>query len=253
MVDSARHGQANWLKYYKTILLLLIILLQFYIRTPVDYQSFDVGIGISYLLIGLCCLSFKGQYLRYATILFMSLMSFALIDNLFFSLMSFTVADAIGLCGIPLACITGASIHYYKLPSKPAMGRKEAISIVLLLSVTSLYFLALNHKQFYPVVFNIMGWENQPHGVPYYQCQAFTEILCSVLMLLNLVRLDLLTAIYHLLHTLRNYLEEVAGEPTKYNLVEWQVISKINYLYVAMLLGFITYRVWKSYRHRKLS
>lgn len=252
MRDKDLHGLLSnrALVLYKTILLLLVIRLQFFIRTEDGISFFDNGIVISYLLIGLCCISFNGQYLRYATLVYFGVMAYALIDNTFYSIQTFTSADVICLSlfiGLPAGY---AAWHYRALKVKPTLGKRELMSIALMLAICAIYLFGRSHREYFPPIFNLMGWHYDPIGTVYYQSQAFTEVLCSILVLANVLSLDFLTAIYHLMLTLHNYINEVAGDNTKATMVDWEVVGKIHIIYIILLGAFLAYHGWKKYRQQ---
>lgn len=255
MKVNAQHGHLQkWLSLYITVFILLIIRLQFYIRTEAGNAFFDNGVAVSYILFALCCLSFKGLYTRYAAVHLIAISLYAIVDNTWFSIMKFSNTEETILLALFLVTNFFTFRHWMKKSDNEIkINSRDAITAAFIVFIAITYLAGRNHREYFPDAFKLMGFTNDMYGTAYYQSQALTEVVCSVVLIMNTFRLDLLTAIYHLLLTIHNFLGEVAGNNTRATMADWEVVNLIHGTYAIMLLGYLLYQWWKHYKQRRIA
>lgn len=210
-------------KYKCSLVMLIIVATQFYVRTY-GQQHIKDGFAFSWVILGLCAAVTGKNLLHYTGVFFTGLMAFTVIDNHFFDLKHFTSADLFFVLSVTAASVIYA-LYEYKGKGITVQERNGSI---LLLVVAAFILLGRNYLDYYPAIFSILHWGPIPAGNPYFKSDAFAHILAAALFVYSTRKLDRRIAVYYLLLAASNYVDEMYFDPTKDTPSEWALIVIIH-------------------------
>lgn len=203
-------------RYHKSFIILVVIALNFYIRIPgttirENPKLFTNALAIAWLIWPLAIFANASKLQRWAGGVFVALMSYCLIDNLYFSLKEWTDFDLYSISGILAAGAASLPFVYRK---GIALNRREILSVVLLFLTAWFIIAGRNYMEHYPELFHWLGWTYNTTGGPFFNADGLAGILSCAYLIANNTSLNRRIAIVQLLYAMHNYLDETKYDPT---------------------------------------
>lgn len=231
-------------RYHKSLLILIIIAIQFFVRTKQGHPYINNGLAISWLIFSLSLFSIKGTYLRFVSTTFTGMMGYMLIDNLFFDIKHFEANDI-----YLISCMLSASIVFTITeqiinPVWYRIQRKELASIIMLIVIPLFLLAGRNYLDHYSTIFQYLGWAPLPPGNPFFKSDAFCLIVSSAFIFYNTRLLDRRVSLYFLLMNVSNYVDEMRYNPLEESMSEWALVILIT-------IGWLIYTLCYVVKNRR--